>query len=306
MESLINSNAGLCSIEIGPEGIAFAFNPIATNTEIDSCVFYPYQFGEKINENSLKEQLSLIVASHRLKKVKCNWVLHPHHYRLTLINAPNVPQSEYKKAIRWQIKDIINYPLEDTSIDIFYPDEPEKSLKKIYVIATQNSFLQNIAQAIQDCGLYIEAIDIREFATRNLLVNLAQQNETIGSLSIVGESCVMVTIKQSNICFVRRFPINLQNLKHGNHSDLVIEIQRSFNYCQTELKQETPTRFFLPPDAGLSDDTIQNISKSLKTEIMTFNPQDIISCKNSIDSEATSRCWVVAGGALRNAITRKQ
>jgi len=312
LESSITSNQGLCSIEIRPDGIAFAHIPSA-NFEVTACEFYPYQFGNQLNNDQLKVQLSLITAKHQLKKIRCNWVLHPSNYRLTLINAPNVPQSEYKKAIRWQIKDIVNHPLEDTSVDIFYPDEPEKALKKVYVIAAQSSFLQNIAHVIQDCGLYPASVDIREFAIRNLITGLAKQDEVIGLLSIVDESCLMVSVKQSNIQFVRRFPINWQNLKADNYNDLITEMQRSFNYCQTELKQEIPIRFLMPP--GIDKTMIQNVAKNLNkaskssklnVEVSIFNLQEIVTFKESIDPRIESHCWVAIGGALRNSIQGKQ
>lgn len=300
MESLTNSSQGLCSIEIGPDGIAFAYTPNSSNREISAYGFYPYQFGNQPDVVRVRKQLLQIVTQHNLNKAQCSWVLHPNYYHLTLIGAPNVPQSEYKKAIRWQIKDIVSHPLEDTTVDIFYPDEPEKALKKIYVIAAQSSFLQKIAQTIQDCGMHPAAIDIREFAIRNLITGFAKQNEIVGSLNIVGENCLMVSVKQPNIQFVRRFPINLQNLKNGNYNDLLTEIQRSFNYCQTELKQETPARFLIPPNAGFDINITQNIAKNLNKEVTIFNLQEIVSFKTPIDQQTESRCWVAIGGALRN------
>ncbi len=301
MESLISSGHGLCSIELGPEGIAFANAPNPNNLEISACGFYPYQFGSSPDVSKLRDQLLQVVSQNGLKKTKCVWILHPSYYRLTLIGTPNVPQAEYKKAIRWQIKDIINYSLEDTAVDIFYPDEPERSLKKIYVIAAQSSFLKNIANTIQDCGLYLEAIDTREFAIRNLITDLSKPGETTGLLNIIDESCLMMSVKQSNVQFVRRFPVNANNIKAGNYSDLMSEIQRSFNYCQTELKQEIPTKFVIPPDAILDKNVAQEIAKNLNKEVNILNLQEVVRYKKPLDQQMEPRCWIAIGGVLRNA-----
>ena len=297
-------NKGLCSIEISSGGIAVAYTPNPTNPEITVCAFQPYQNTEQSgNNNQLKENLEKIVSQYNLKKTLCNWVLHPDYYRITLINIPNVPQSEYKKAVRWQIKDIVDYPLEDVAVDIFYPDELEKVLKKIYVVVAKASFLQNIVNTIQDCDLYPMAVDVREFAIRNLISNLATQNETVGLLNIVDESCLMVLVKQNNIRFVRRIPVGLKNIKNNDYNELIAELQRSFNYCQTELKQEAPVKLFMAPkiDIDLNKNMAQNIGKSLNKEISILDLQKIMSFKTTITQQIESSCWIAAGGALRKA-----
>lgn len=70
--------------------------------------------------------------------------------------------------MRWQVKDVVDYPLEDTEVDVFYPDESNKSLKKIYVIAARSSFLRGIAGAVQEAGLSLISTDVREFDIRDL------------------------------------------------------------------------------------------------------------------------------------------
>lgn len=290
-------NKGLCSLEIGPEEIAIAYTPNPTDPEITICNFHPYQNGDQFNPDQLEENLTKIVSQYNLNKTQCNWVLHPDFYRLTLINTPNVPQAEYKKAVRWQIKDIVSYPLEDVAVDIFYPDEPEKSLKKIYVTAAQSSFLQKIANIIQDCGLLPIAIDIREFAIRNLIAKIAQPNESIGFLSVIKENCFMVLVKQHNIQFVRHIPVSIKN---GIYDELIIEIKRSFEYCQTELDQEIPNKFLMSPE-NLDKDMIQNIAKLLDKELATLTLKEAVNFKTSINQQIESKCWVAVGGTLRNA-----
>jgi len=298
---LPTQSKGLCSIEISSNGIAVAYAPNSANSEITVCEFQPYQNGDQPNNHQLKENLEKIVSRHDLKKTQCNWVLHPDYYRLTLINIPNVPQSEYKKAVRWQIKDIIDYPLEDVAVDIFYPDEIEKALKKVYVIAAKASTLRDIVYIIQNCGLYPMAVDIREFAIRNLIANLATQNETIGLLDIVDENCLLVLVKQNSIKFVRRIPVGLKNIKNNDYNELIAELQRSFNYCQTELKQETPVKLFASPkvDADINKNMAQSIEKSLNKAVSILDLQKIITFKTAITKQIESSCWAAVGGALR-------
>jgi len=297
MKLFETSSKGLCSIEIGPEGIAVAYTPRINSSEITICDFQHYANNEQFSNERLSETLTKIVAHHNLKKIRCNWVLHPDYYRLTLIDTPDVPKAEYKQAARWQIKDIISYPLEDVSVDIFYPDELSKSSKKIFVVAAQNSFLQNIANVIQNCGLILVTADIREFAVRNLIANLAKQNETIGFISFMQNNCLIVSIKQSNIQFVRYMPIDIRS---NHYDELIKEIQRSFDFCKTELGQELPSRFFILPKDNLDSNLIQNISSSLNKELSIFTLREAVDLKTTSDSQLEANCWVAIGGALRD------
>lgn len=301
MESLIAPYKGLCSIEIRLDGIAFAYTPNPINPEVSICEFEPCQNINQSNKDQIKECLAKIVDKHNLTKTACNWVLHPDYYRLTLLNTPNLPPSEHKNAVRWQIKEVINYPLEDVAVDIFYPEEIGKNPNKIFVITAQHSFLQDIVNIIQECGLLPIAIDIREFAVRNLIADIAKQDEAIGFLSITNDNCLMVFVKQHRIQFVRHIPINLKSIQ-ANHSILITELQRSFNYCQSELKQEIPIRFLISPDTDLSQEITQDIAKNLNKEISKFSLQKTVNFKLPITQQIESSCWVAVGGALRNII----
>ncbi|EKE01702.1 MAG: hypothetical protein ACD_21C00072G0025 [uncultured bacterium] len=291
MVSLLPQTKKICSIEINAEGIAFA---CAQNSEITACSFTPCK-----DNIQLKQCLMDVVLKNNLKKTTCNWVLHPDQYHLTLVNTPNVPQFEYKNAVRWQVKDIISYPLEDVAIEIFYRDDLEKRPKKIYVVAAQSSFLQKTIGVIKECHLQPTAIDIREFAIRNLVTNLVPENELVGFLDITEESCLVVIVQQNRIQFVRQVPLGINKIKTDNYNELTNELQRSFNYCSSELKQTIPAMFFLPPSAYINPDIAQNIAKILGKEMAVLNLQKMLRFTTPISPETEAHCWAAIGGVLR-------
>ena len=46
-------------------------------------------------------------------------VLDPGGYRLLLVEAPDVPADELRAAVRWRIKDLIDFHIDDAVIDVF-------------------------------------------------------------------------------------------------------------------------------------------------------------------------------------------
>ena len=46
-------------------------------------------------------------------------VLDPAVYHFSLVEAPDVPADELRAAVRWRIKDLIDFHIDDAVIDVF-------------------------------------------------------------------------------------------------------------------------------------------------------------------------------------------
>jgi hypothetical protein len=49
----------------------------------------------------------------------CRVVLAPGQYQLLLMDALEVPEEEMAKAIRWRLKGLVEYPINDIALDVF-------------------------------------------------------------------------------------------------------------------------------------------------------------------------------------------
>jgi Tfp pilus assembly PilM family ATPase len=213
-----------------------------------------------------------------------------------MLKTPNVAKVEYKKAVRWQIKDIIDYPLEDVAVDIFYPQNPRgQAPKKVYVVAAQQSLLKKVAAVIQECGLKLVAIDIRQFALRNLIGD----NQDIGILELADTNCVITFLHNHDIHLVRRFPINVDKLRQGNHEELCEELQRSFDYCMTELEAPIPKKLWLLPHEVFTKGLIDKIGSHLNQSATPINLSDLIKFTTPPPSDQYDHYYAALGGALR-------
>ena len=63
-------------------------------------------------EGGAAETLARLRKEHKLDQYRCTTLLRFADYQLHLIDAPSVPRAELKNAVRWRVKDIIDYPLE--------------------------------------------------------------------------------------------------------------------------------------------------------------------------------------------------
>jgi MSHA biogenesis protein MshI len=55
---------------------------------------------------------------HELARFQCSTLLAPGEYQLLQVEAPNVPLAELKTAIRWRIKDLLDYHVNDATVDV--------------------------------------------------------------------------------------------------------------------------------------------------------------------------------------------
>src|SRR5450756_1442903 len=62
-------------------------------------------------------ELQQAAQEYELGRYRCATLLHPAEYQLLMVDAPNVPREELKAAIRWRVKDLLDYHIDDATMD---------------------------------------------------------------------------------------------------------------------------------------------------------------------------------------------
>lgn len=299
------NNYESCALEIRNDGIAYAriYRPQQNDERaiLKECGFY--RVGNMPEQ--LADSLSLIANNHNNKDAICNWVLYTKHYRLLLTNAPNVPLDEYKDALRWQIKDMIDYPSDDIALDTFAPTSfSQTDPPKLYVIVAQSSFLQKIVKLIKLAPFDLKTIDIKEFAIRNLIMEQSNLAQPVGFLHLDNTECLMTIVKDNQLYFVRHIPITpdiAQEPLGQDFTKISDEIQKSLDYYATELKQEMPTEFLLSPTIEPNSSFVTTLKQNISLSFAPLLLENIIQIdsEKSFSTDLLKTCYVAIGGALR-------
>lgn len=295
-----------CSLEISDAGIAYAriLHP-AGNAHLPilkECMFFP--FPNSHNQDQLQASLASIARTYNPKGASCNWVLAPGNYHLLLTNIPSVSPEEYKIAVRWQIKDMIDYPIGDTTLDIFIPPSfSDVDLQKLYVVAAQSSFLRRTSASIKQASFELTTIDIREFAVRNLLSMLSTEGKSLGFLHFDKRECLFVITRNNQLCLTRNIPFDTTAEQSAILSKLANEIQRSLDYYSGELKQDILTEVFTPPAAELDGDFINTIKQKTSLTVSPLPLNRIVKTEReqTLTPEIQKMCYLAIGGALRKS-----
>src|SRR3990167_2678636 len=112
----------------------------------------------------------------------CTTLLAPGEYQMLLVEAPNVPADELKTAIRWKIKDSLNYRVDDATVDVLQIPASKfgsDRAQSMYAIAAANSTIQKRIALFEQAKIALEVIDIPEMAQRNIAALFEQEDRAL-------------------------------------------------------------------------------------------------------------------------------
>ena len=191
-------------------------------------------------------------------------------YQLVQVEAPEVLPSEMRAAIRWRLKDAINFNVDEASVDVFEIPEPARrtQAKMLFAVAARESAVQRIASAIRPAAKGFEAIDIPELCLRNISACLPQDAKGVAMLALRDGFAQLVITRQGIVHVTRHIDTRGGFNPHKQKSDeidasaLALELQRSLDYYESHYDQ-TPIGDLV---IGPANDQARALAAALKEE----------------------------------------
>lgn len=195
-------------------------------------------------------------------------------YQLLLVEAPDVRPEELRSAIRWRIKDLISFHVDDAVIDVIeIPDQRHQNRNRMmYAVVARASRVTGTAAMLEEAGLVLETVDIPEMALRNLAMLSEDESEGVALLHLDEHRSVITLSRGGNLYLARRWDSGAADLRDSNDAErtarledqVMLEIQRSLDYYDSHFPLGQVRALVLtPPTAnipGLHDFLTANIS----------------------------------------------
>jgi len=291
-------------IHVGGAGVAVAHVTAADSSkpQLTNCDFLP-----GIDFDGRATALRDFVDVKGLQGLPVNYVLSPQHYHLLQVEPPQVPAEELKEALRWRVKDLINFDIEDAVLDTF--PLPEESFRNravmVYVVVAKRSVIEEAEALTKAAGLVLRSVDIAELTLCNLMPKDEQQAQGSALVLIQGGEGVLNLVKDQTLYLTRNVKADPQQLRGGellsnatfNH--LVLEIQRSLDYYESGLAQPPATRLLLVP-VGEGSSEIQDaldVSFGLRATLLDLG--EVLSGCEVLEPQQQSRCTLAMAAAMR-------
>jgi hypothetical protein len=138
-------------------------------------------------------------------------VLDRGQYTLTATEVPDVPREEWVDALRWQLSDLVDYPVDDAVIQVLaVPESTQLRANKtaIVLVAPQEQALQMLLQAADE-GHEWAATEVPEIAMRNVCA-LGEVDGKAHALMVFGEVySILVITYQGELLMARTIEVGL-------------------------------------------------------------------------------------------------
>ncbi len=287
-------------VEFGAEGVAFAhIQRLATQQpQLAHCEFLPCNADDD-PADILKSRLAKL----GLLRLPCHLVLPPAEYNLLLGEAPKVPAEELAEALRWRVKDLITFPVAEAIIDAFLlpEDSARGSSRMAYAVVAQRKNIEALVVRARAAQLSFDVIDIAELALRNLAEACCDTQRGVALVKLGQGGGSLQILRNGNLYLSRQFSLayNAGLLDDLPADALVLELQRSLDYFERQLRQSPPSHVYICGENVTEDKLTTDIKNSLPISIRLLSLQEGLQINDDIAEHNLSLCLSAVGAALR-------
>ncbi len=254
-----------------------------------------------------RDVVTALVDSLNLGGAACNYVLSPRDYNLYLIEAPAVEPAEMASAVRWKIKDLLDMPVEDAVVDIFpVPDDAfQGRTKMLYAVAAAKSRIESVIELVDKANLKLEAIDVPELAMLNVSREFLDDSRGLALMDLRKTGSTLNLSKNGQLYLTRKINTALDvdvmaSMDWEMQRDrLVLEIQRSLDYYESQMGQNPISQIVLVPRATDSREMAASLSEVMPVRVSVMGYAEKLEVGEGIDSVVQHSCTVAIGAALR-------
>jgi MSHA biogenesis protein MshI len=298
-------NDGWLALVVQRDGIAAASvtRSASGRPAVGFAVFFPGQAGAEGLEKAGKEL--------RASAYRCTTVLAGGEYQLLAVEAPNVPADELKTAVRWRLKDMLDFPVDEATIDVLdIPVDKNAATRPqqtMFAVAARNSMIAPRQKLFAAAKVGLSVIDIPDMAQRNIAAMLEPEGRGLAMLSFDDDGGLLTVTRGGELYLSRRIDLALAQLlesdhdrKHQSFDRITLELQRSLDNFERQFSFVSVSKLVLAPSSvtGLEEYLSSNLYMPVETlDLATVF--DVESVPELADKAVQQRFFLPLGAALR-------
>ncbi len=291
----------LCALVADDEGVALACVDHAKEEKpvLEYCAFHPLE-----QEQSLAALLKKTVAQYRLDRTRCSTLLAAQDYQLLMVEAPEVPAAELKAAIRWRVRDLIDFHIDDAVLDVFDmpPSGARKVQESLYVVVSRAAVVEQRTQRLQEAGVELAVIDIPELALRNIAARVPHDANGQVLLYFNASQGLITLTRDATLYLARGMEFGWSQLLDSPAlaERLALELQRSMDYYDRHFQQAPINQLTLCAAPQGVGGLAEQLMQLTGIEVQVLGAADVIDVPAGVDDAELARCLLAIGAALRS------
>lgn len=293
------------ALQFTPEGVCLAHVRRVT----DSRPLVTYCAALRLDPAD-RHALEKLGKDARLGRYRCSFLLSAGQYQMLVVDAPNVPAAELKTAVRWRMKDMLDFSADDATVDVLdIPGDKNAASRgrSLYAVAARNEVIRQRMEIFDAAKWPVDVIDIPELAQRNIAAELEEEGRGLGLLSFAEDGGLLTFTYGGELYSSRHIDIPLSQLAEGDsesrqrHFDrITLELQRSFDHFERQFHFITLSKLVLaplPPEVNLESYLASNLYVPVST--MDLDQLFDFSTVSGVGPALRMQCFQVLGAALR-------
>jgi MSHA biogenesis protein MshI len=221
-----------------------------------------------------------------------------------MVEAPEVPPAELRAAIRWRIRDLIDFHIDDAVLDVFdVPPSGARGVQQhLYVVVSRAALVKELAESLQTAGGELKIIDIPELALRNIAARLDRDISGQAMLYFGLDHGLITLTRDSTLYLARSMDVGHQHLLASPDlvDRLALELQRSLDYYDRHFQQAPITAVTLCPTPEIVPQLADRLAQQTGIAVHELRLDDIVDVDPAVDGAQFPRCILAIGAALRS------
>lgn len=263
--------------------------------------------------NARTQTLEKLAKDLQASRHECTTLLSPDEYQILSVEAPNVPPDELKTAIRWRLKDMLDFRVDDATIDVLdVPVDKNAAVRNhsMYAVAARNDLIEQRQALFSNAKIPLTVIDIPEMAQRNIASLVETEGRGLAMLSFDEDGGLLTVTFGGELYLTRRIDISLKQLQESDadqqrsiHDRITLELQRSLDHVDRQYHFIAIAKLVLAP--------LPEAAASLKDYLATnlYVPVEMLRLEEVLDFSAVpdlreiatqQRYFMTLGAALRH------
>lgn len=189
---------------------------------------------------------------------RCTLLLNHGQYQILQTEAPAVPREEMADALRWRVKDMVDFPVEQAGIDVLPipADGAPGRAAQIYVVAASHAVLTPTVRLFQDAGIGLDAIDIPELAQRNVAALFESERRGLAMLAFDEQGGRLTFTYGGELYVTRHIEVTATELARaadatgGLYERALLDVQRSMDNFDRNYNAITLSKLLVAPVPG--------------------------------------------------------
>lgn len=298
--------SGWMAIDLQPKGVRVA-HLVRRGGRANVSVLREFERVGSDVDDLLRVRKSIALAG-----LRCTTALDGGAYHVAQLPAPAVPPVEAREALRWALKDSIDFPAQDAIIDSMpVPTDATRVGRppQVIAVAARRERVRARMHAFDEAGVKLTAIDVAEIAQRNLAALYEEPDRGLAFLAFDERGGLLTFTRNGELYALRHLDVSARALgSHGSAAPrqllierVTLELQRSLDNFDRQFSQIALQRLLVAPFDG-RDTLVGELQDMLSVPVEACDLRETIdfAADQTMADESAQAPWLLPIGlALR-------